>query len=459
MELAWNSRASAARRRPRCATLARPRVGRRQHHRRQLPRTPRTRSWSRSATCSRSASRCGRSSRCASRSRSATSPTTRRATRSTSRFPDARSTRPCRGDSEGDSAIDRRGARTYEPGDPRRVREEGAKPSLPRSCEGGRTRSRPLPRRAGRDRGRMIPEPENLPGLEPAGNTFRGEGAGLRAGAGRDAPGACAHPSPRTAGRRSRDRLDTSWPCCCSASLARPAAGGSAADECLAAWRIGGVPGSLGNVSVSCRDGDPSCDGDGTADGVCRVRAAFCLNAPGLSARRARARRVPRCGERCRSRRRRPRCPIRSRAPDVCTTPADLPVTLGRAARRRAAVQAAGPRRRQRTQRRRSAAGDLHCAHGWRTGRSSSSTDFETGMLATVAVRPPRRVAHPDAADPLRRRDPRLGRHGVRREPVPRRQRPAPRPGAGARARASSARPATARTRTTSSWSRRTRRT
>ena len=122
-------------------------------------------------------------------------------------------------------------------------------------------------------------------------------------------------------------------------AVARPAAGGSAADECLGAWRIDGVPGSLGNVSVSCRDGDPSCDGDGTADGVCRIRAAFCLNAPGcppgalgpVAFRGAAS------------------APIAAQAAalsypvasaDVCTTPADLSVTLGRAPRRRAAVQA-----------------------------------------------------------------------------------------------------------------------
>src|SRR5262249_7527493 len=41
-------------------------------------------------------------------------------------------------------SIDSVRARTYEATDPRRGRKEGGKPSLPRSCKGGRTRSRPL---------------------------------------------------------------------------------------------------------------------------------------------------------------------------------------------------------------------------------------------------------------------------------------------------------------------------
>jgi len=178
-------------------------------------------------------------------------------------------------------------------------------------------------------------------------------------------------------------------------AVARPAAGGSAADECLGAWRIGGVPGSLGNVSVSCRDGDPSCDADGTADGVCRIRAAFCLNAPGcppgalgpVAFRGAAS------------------APIAAQAAalsypvastDVCTTPADLSVTLGRAPRRRAAVQA----RVRDDATGRSDADRLRvtCLRARGGGRAIvASTDFETGMLDTVAVRPPRRVAHPDA--------------------------------------------------------------
>jgi hypothetical protein len=156
------------------------------------------------------------------------------------------------------------------------------------------------------------------------------------------------------------------------------------------------VPGSLGNVSIACRDGDPSCDADGVADGVCRVRAAFCLNLPGCPpgalgpvafrgaagasiAAQAAALSYPVAGA------------------DVCTTPADLTVTLGRAPRRRAAVQAHvrdDTTGRSDTDRLR-----VTCLRAPGGGRAIvASTDFETGMLATVAVRTPRRVTHPDAA-------------------------------------------------------------
>jgi hypothetical protein len=176
---------------------------------------------------------------------------------------------------------------------------------------------------------------------------------------------------------------------------ARSAVAGRAADECLGSWRIGEATGNLGNVSISCRDGDPSCDADGVADGVCRIRAAFCLNAPGCApgalgpvalrgaagaaiAAQAAALAYPVGGT------------------DVCTTPADLSVALGHARRRRATVQArvrdeaAG----------RSDADRLRvtCLRASAGGKAIiASTDFETGMLATVSVRPPRRVEHPDA--------------------------------------------------------------
>jgi hypothetical protein len=176
----------------------------------------------------------------------------------------------------------------------------------------------------------------------------------------------------------------------------RPANAGRAADECLGAWRVGASTGSLGNVSVVCRDGDPSCDADGATDGACHVRTAFCLNAPGCPAgalgpvefrgaasvsiaAEAAALTYPVGGS------------------DVCTAPADLTVTLGRAPRRRATVEArvqdvsTGRSDRDRLR--------VTCLGARGGGRAViASTDFETGMLATVAVRPPRRVAHPDAA-------------------------------------------------------------
>jgi len=176
---------------------------------------------------------------------------------------------------------------------------------------------------------------------------------------------------------------------------ARSAVAGRAADECLGSWRIGDTPGTLGNVSVSCRDGDPSCDADGVADGVCRVRAAYCLNAPGCApgalgpvvlhgaAGAAIAAQAATLSY-----------PVSST--DVCTTPADLSVALGHTRRRTATVRArvrdaaAG---RSDTDRLR-----VTCLGASAGGKAIiASTDFETGMLATVAVRPPRRVTHPEA--------------------------------------------------------------
>src|SRR5262249_36752742 len=57
----------------------------------------------------------------------------------------------------------------------------------------------------------------------------------------------------------------------------------AAGTECLTAWRTAAAAPRLGNLPVPCRDGDPTCDGDGLADGTCRVRAAVCLNVPGCA--------------------------------------------------------------------------------------------------------------------------------------------------------------------------------
>ena len=176
----------------------------------------------------------------------------------------------------------------------------------------------------------------------------------------------------------------------------RTANAGRAADECLGAWRVGASIGSLGNVSVVCHDGDPSCDADGAADGSCHVRAAFCLNVPGCPpgnlgpvafrgaasvsvAAAAAALTYPVSGS------------------DVCTAAADVTVPLGRASRRRATLEArvqdvsTGRSDRDRLR--------VTCIGARGGGRAViANTDFETGQLATVSVRPPRRVAHPDSA-------------------------------------------------------------
>src|SRR5262249_44410693 len=60
-------------------------------------------------------------------------------------------------------------------------------------------------------------------------------------------------------------------------ALARPA------ETCLAAWRVAGVPDALGSRRINCRDGDPACDVDGTADGTCTISATLCLDVGGCA--------------------------------------------------------------------------------------------------------------------------------------------------------------------------------
>ena len=50
------------------------------------------------------------------------------------------------------------------------------------------------------------------------------------------------------------------------------AGGGPAATDCFVQWQGASGP------RLSCTDGDPSCDGDGTADGTCTFPLAGCLN-------------------------------------------------------------------------------------------------------------------------------------------------------------------------------------
>lgn len=167
------------------------------------------------------------------------------------------------------------------------------------------------------------------------------------------------------------------------------------ADECLGAWRVGDTGGGLRDVALVCRDGDPACDRDGLADGTCRVAASLCLNVAGcvpgtlgpVEVRGA-------AGDPVAAQAAALASPVTGA--DVCTAPAELAVTLGRTRRRRLALRA-------RVRDVAAARGDadrlrVTCTRG-RAGRHAVvvSTDFETGVLTTVAVAPPRRVARPDA--------------------------------------------------------------
>src|SRR4029450_900415 len=50
---------------------------------------------------------------------------------------------------------------------------------------------------------------------------------------------------------------------------------------CLAGWRVGNGAAEPGGGRIVCRDGDPTCDADATADGTCSVPTALCLDLPG----------------------------------------------------------------------------------------------------------------------------------------------------------------------------------
>jgi len=154
-------------------------------------------------------------------------------------------------------------------------------------------------------------------------------------------------------------------------SLAAP---GAAADRLLA-WR---VTGSDGRGRAVCQDGDARCDRDGTADGACTFGVALCLEAAagGVHVRGAGAAAVR-------------QALTALAAPPTCTAEVPVRVRAGRRARVSAAARdpASG-----RTERRRLRLG---CVRPHAARAVIVTTDFETGLLATVGVRPPHRVAHP----------------------------------------------------------------
>jgi len=155
-------------------------------------------------------------------------------------------------------------------------------------------------------------------------------------------------------------------------SLALPA--GAAAPL---AWRVTGAetPGR-----AVCLDGDARCDRDGTADGACTFGVALCpggatsvrVRGAGAAAlRRALAALAP---------------------PATCTAEVAVRVRAGRRARASAAARDPTSGRTERRRLR------LACVRPPRPHAARAvivTTDFETGLLATVGVRPPHRVGHP----------------------------------------------------------------
>jgi len=183
--------------------------------------------------------------------------------------------------------------------------------------------------------------------------------------------------------------------------LATPAAWAGDRD-CLVEWRVARAERTRGGWAASCRDGETECDADGAADGACTFAAALCLNVrdpalpacePGTLGRvRAGGRRAAAISAAAAA------LHFPLSATDVCTAEAPVRVPLGRRARRQVALHArardlASGRGARATLR-------LACARGaaLTTGPPRAvvvTTDFETGLLATVGVAPPHAVGHP----------------------------------------------------------------
>ena len=175
-----------------------------------------------------------------------------------------------------------------------------------------------------------------------------------------------------------------------------------AREDCLLEWRVAGGE-RLGNAwAADCRDGEASCDADGAADGGCTFAASLCLNVrdPAVPGCVPATLGPPRIGGSGASAIAAAAAAIHSpvSVADVCTAEAPVRVRLGRRARRRVVLRArardlASGGRARATLR-------LSCARGaaLSTGPPRAvvaTTDFETGLLATVGVARPHAVGHP----------------------------------------------------------------
>jgi len=149
---------------------------------------------------------------------------------------------------------------------------------------------------------------------------------------------------------------------------------------CGVAWEVAGVA----TTRLACRDGDPSCDTDGVADGRCTFRLALCRDTTGCAG-------PVRVGGKAAATVRRAVEALGTTG--ACTGDVVLAVRMRRTAVLRASARDAAVRRTHRERLR------LACEPATRSGAGRAvvvTTDFETGLLATVGVRPPHAVARPD---------------------------------------------------------------
>src|SRR5262249_11274338 len=165
----------------------------------------------------------------------------------------------------------------------------------------------------------------------------------------------------------------------------------SAAPRCLAGWRVGDAAATPGSRQIVCRDGDPACDADATADGTCSVPATLCFQLPGCET--ASIADVTVSGAQASAMQ--PmlatlRYPITT--PGTCVGPAEIRVALGGHPRARQVLRAriaSGGDRAERDRIRIVCRGDA----GARA--VVATTDFQTGLLAVLRTATPRRVQKP----------------------------------------------------------------
>jgi len=149
---------------------------------------------------------------------------------------------------------------------------------------------------------------------------------------------------------------------------------------CLVGWRV---------TDAVCTDGQ-ACDADGLADGGCTFAVTVCANVDGCPAAPMPAVRFAGPGAGA-VRDAFAALPPATPGADVCTAAVPVRVRAGRRARLVARARAAdGHRERARL--------GLACRRPARARASRAvvvTTDFETGLLATVGVNPPHLVTHP----------------------------------------------------------------
>ena len=174
---------------------------------------------------------------------------------------------------------------------------------------------------------------------------------------------------------------------------------GAEASDCLLAWQVARGEVARGGLAASCRDGDPACDADGVADGACTFAVALCLNVRGCEGSTVAEVRVHgRNTSAVAAAARQLTYPVTTA--DACTGVARVRVRLGRRRRRRVTLWANAKDARTGLvdhDRLRLLCARAPSVHPAMAKAVVITTDFETGLLATVGVTPPHAVYHPSS--------------------------------------------------------------